>query len=345
GYADLIIASDSFILRKKHSVIMPLLKRPISQAEVSEITEHMFSAEMRSYAFEPGHEIDDAYVVDDPSNEELPFRNRVNVCTMNSMKGRGLKITLRDLPVIPPSYEDLNVPEIIRKNAAPVQGLVVICGQTGSGKTTLCASILREMKENNEDPRVILSYERPIEFQFDVISGINPIWQHTIGEFGDFKTFHEGLKNALRCSPESIFLGESREKETFETLPKISESGHHGLTTMHAKSIANIFTRIGNEVDPSQMYGIIRQTLQYMHMGVYQWLAPTVDGKVTPIQEILVFSAELKNELLSLQNEDLIQGINLAVEKYGQPFKQSASKALSEGLITKTTYNMAVLSH
>ncbi|MEZ9699274.1 ATPase, T2SS/T4P/T4SS family [Vibrio sp. 10N.261.46.E12] len=343
GYADLILAADHYVMIKKKQRLMPLLARKISREEINIIVDGMFTEEQRSYAFSPGKQLDESYEVYE-DKVELPFRNRVNVCSFQSRMGRALKITLRDLPAIPPSYDDLNVPQIIRDNAVTVEGLVAICGQTGSGKTTLCASILRAIKEDPHNSRVTLTYEKPIEFQFDVLPGYNPIFPHTIGEFGDFKTFHEGLTNALRCTPEVIFLGESRERETFETLPKIAESGHLGITTLHARSIANIFTRIGNEVDPSQMYGIIRQTLQYMHLAVYQWLAPTVDGEVMPLQEILLFTNEVKEEILSLPNEKLIAGIDKAVQKHGQCFHSQVEKAYREKRISKQTYRNAILS-
>lgn len=343
GYSDLIMAADHYVMIKKKQRLMPLLAKKISREEINIIVDGMYSEEQRSYAFAPGKQLDEAYEVYE-DNVELPYRNRVNVCSFQSRMGRALKITLRDLPAIPPSYDDLNVPQIIRDNATPVEGLVAICGQTGSGKTTLCASILRAIKEDSYNSRVTLTYEKPIEFQFDVLSGYNPIFPHTIGEFGDFKTFHEGLINALRCTPEVIFLGESREKETFETLPKIAESGHLGITTLHARSIANIFTRIGNEVDSSQMYGIIRQTLQYMHLAVYQWLAPTIDGEVMPLQEILLFTNEVKEEILSLPNEQLISGIDKAVQKHGQCFRSQVEKAYQENKISKHTYRNAILS-
>lgn len=343
GFSDVVIASEEYIVRKRDKKIVKLLTRPVSNEEMKGLIEHMYDMDRYFHATKPGKEVDESYQVHSKQFEH-PLRNRVNICSFQTRFGTGVKITLRELPAVPPSYDDLGVPSIIREHATPRQGLVCVAGETGSGKSTLCASIIRAIKENANEHRLTLTYERPIEFVYHHISGFNPVYQHTVGEFGDFKTFHEGLVNALRCTPEVIFLGESRERETFMTLPKIAESGHLGLTTMHAKSVSHIFSRIANEVDPSFSDGIIRQTVQYMQLAVYQWLAPTIDGKVTAIQEILVFTDEVKKEILSHPPEKLTSAIQAAVLQHGISFERAAKKALDEKIISQKTYDVAIAS-
>ncbi len=343
GFSDLLIAAGSYIFRKKNKILMPVFARLMSKDEVDQIVEHMYGSERRSEAYAPGEQIDEIFQVFE-KDAELPYRNRVNVCSFAQKNTRALKIAMRDLPAIPPSFDDLNVKQVIREHSTPRQGLVIIAGQTGSGKTTLCAAIIRAIKESTTNYSVTLCYESPTEFDFDNIKGYNPVWQHTVGKYGDFTTFDQGLQNALRCVPNNIFLGESREKDTFIVLPKVGESGHMGLTTLHAKSIANIFTRIGNEIEPSQMYGVIRQILQYMHLAVYQWLAPTINGGQVPIQEVLVFTTDIKKKILDQPDDKLIEAIGDAVEEHGLSFKKEAQSLLDQGLISQDTYTKAVLS-
>lgn len=338
GFTDLIIPSAGHIQLKHDKAIIPLLSRALSHEEVKEVVEHMYDTDRYHYAMKPGKDVDEPYEVS-VKNMRYPLRNRVNVCSYQCQRGRGLKITLRKLPAVAPTYDDLNVPKMIRKHATPRDGLVVVAGETGSGKSTLCASIIDAIKKNEGDPRLTLTYEKPIEFIFYNVPG-HPVFQHSIGEFGDFKTFHKGLENALRNGPEVIFLGESREKETFETLPKIAESGHLGITTMHARSVSNIFTRVKNEVGDMGM-GLVRQMVQYMGLAVYQWLAPCTSGGVVPIQEILHFSEEVKEKILQVEDNKLIEQIANMVKVHGQTLQQSAQAALDAGQITEATYRLA----
>ncbi|MFM2668670.1 ATPase, T2SS/T4P/T4SS family [Vibrio mediterranei] len=351
GYTDLVISSENFIVMKHKKVIHRLLTRPISHDEVKRMVEHMYSADVYHHALEPGQDVDPSYSVDAYDYGEIPehgiksgkeykypYRSRVNISSFQTFRGRGVKVTHRSLPPKPPTYDELNVSALIRKYATPRDGLVVVCGETGSGKSTLVASIIHALHTNIQDPRFILTYEKPIEFVFYHSGGYNPVWQNEIGEFGDFKTFHQGLVNALRNGPEVIYLGESREPETFVTLPKIAESGHLGITTMHARSISNIFTRAANEVGGNKI-GLIRQMIQYMQLGVYQWLAPTKDGGVAPVQEVLYFSEEIKDAILSCEDNHLITKVDEMVQKHGQSLEQHAKELLTTDIITPRTFH------
>ncbi|MBF4308089.1 hypothetical protein, partial [Vibrio anguillarum] len=120
--------------------------------------------------------------------------------------------------------------------------------------------------------------------------------------------------------------------------------GHLGITTLHAKSISHMFTRVANEVEPSYADGIVRQMVQYMQLAVYQWLAPTKKGGVTPIQEILVFNNEIKKGILSGSNEHLMERIQSAVEIHGQSFESAAKRLLDNGTISHETYELATMS-
>lgn len=341
GYSDLIIASGEMIYRKKSKRLMPLIGRKLTPEEVKDVAEYMFGPDRVAGAFSADSDIDESYEYHF-DNTKLPMRARVNVCTYQPEQKRVLKMVLRDIPPVPPSYDDYNIPQLIRDHACGKDGLVAIAGQTGSGKTTTSAAIIRALKEDTENYRVILTYEKPIEFSFKNVKGPNLVLPHTIGEFGDFSSFYMGLVNALRNTPEVIFVGESREKETFETLPKIAESGHLGITTLHARSLANIFTRIANEIGPDRAEGVVRQTIQYMRLGVYQELVKTFDGKQVCLYEILPFTREVKEKILAQKYEDFTQTIEALIQEHGISLKQSADNALKDGLISEADYRNVI---
>lgn len=341
GYSDLIIAANEYIYRKKDQVLTPLLMKPLDAGQVKMLAEYMYDPAQVSDAYSPSSDLDDSYEIN-YDKSKLPLRARVNICSFLARNDRALKITLRDLPAVPPKLEDLNVHPMIRKYFKARDGLIAIAGQTGSGKTTLAAAMVRAYKEDLDDPSVILTYERPVEFVFDNIRGPNLVFQHTIGKFGDFSTFYDGLVNALRCTPEKIFIGEARDRETFENLPKIASSGHLGLTTLHARSVADIPTRIADEIAPDKAEGVVRQTIQYMHLAVYQALVKKEGGGVVPIVEILYFSDDIKKAILAQPYKDFHKTITEMINKHGVSLEQSAKKAFDSGLISNITYQSLI---
>jgi len=342
--SDIIIPSDDVIQIRKSKVLMPLFGRTIRASEVESFIKKMYREDaVRNLKGIDSEDIDATY---DVTHGDGLIRLRTNVCTYRSPAGtQGLKITFRSLPSVIPSFDTLNTPQFIRDNCMPREGLILVSGETGSGKTTLCAAILRALNEDEEYSRIIIANEHPPEFLLNSLTGPNPIYQHAIGKYDDFATFEDGLSNALRCAPEVIFSGESRNRETFLILPRIAESGHMGITTLHAGSVPGTLTRIADEIGGNQE-STIRKFIMHTHLIINQWLAPKVGGGVVPIQEWLLLNHKVKEELLQMEyGSDLPLAVKKCVEKYGRTFKSAAKEALNEGAITKATYLLAINSH
>ncbi|BCL74024.1 Dot/Icm secretion system ATPase DotB (plasmid) [Vibrio nigripulchritudo] len=334
GFTDLAISIGRRISRKRNLETQRFFNHKLTQSEVQSFVEKMYSNDAWIRVQTPGGEIDEAYEVFD-EEKQLRWRFRVNICQTNPGQGTmlGVKIVFRQMPESVPTLSDLNAPDVIRKNCAPRRGLVMVGGETGSGKTTLCAAMIRHILETTN--KWILGYESPIEFIFDGIGDESEIWQHGVGEYSQFKSYGAALKNALRCGPEGIFVGESRERETFMVLPKIAASGHFGLTTLHAKSIADMFPRIADEVDASYKDGLIRQIINYMHMAIVQYLVRTVDGGVSAVREHLIFTDEVKTFILESEKDlGIVRAINSAVEKFGCSLSESANELVDQGVIS-----------
>ena len=85
-------------------------------------------------------------------------------------------------------------------------GLLLICGPTGSGKTATLYAMLRML--NLEETKLIC-LEDPVEAE------IKGAIQIGINEKIGF-TFAKGLRSVLRQDPDTIMIGEIRDKETAE---------------------------------------------------------------------------------------------------------------------------------
>src|SRR5215212_4754883 len=79
----------------------------------------------------------------------------------NCFKQRGcVSMVIRQIPFSIKTFEDLHLPEVIRKMAERPRGLVLVTGPTGSGKSTTLAAMIDKI---NKDRRGhIITVEDPI---------------------------------------------------------------------------------------------------------------------------------------------------------------------------------------
>src|SRR5437667_8505 len=154
----------------------------------------------------------------------LPGKARFRV---NIFSQRGnYSVVMRKLETLIPSIDDLKLPDAFRKMTKEKNGLILVTGATGTGKTTSLASLLRDFNESKSIHVVTL--EDPVEFVHPNIKAT--FNQRELG--GDFDTFANGLRAALRQAPKVILVGEMRDRETAELCMKASETGHLVLSTV-----------------------------------------------------------------------------------------------------------------
>ena len=167
---------------------------------------------------------------------ELPGegRFRVNI----SRQRRFFNIVLRVIPPEIKSFEDLNLPSVLRDIAHVRRGYVLVTGATGMGKSTTLAAMIDEI--NHQRKAKIVTVEDPIEFVFTHDKSI--ITQREIGT--DTGSFPDALRAALRQDPDVIMVGEMRDLETVDTSLKAAETGHLVFSTIHTADVASTINRL-----------------------------------------------------------------------------------------------------
>jgi twitching motility protein PilU len=139
-----------------------------------------------------------------------------------------------------PSFEELDLPPILKEVVLSKRGLVLVVGGTGSGKSTTLASMVGY--RNDKTRGHIVTIEDPVEY----------VHQHkgcviTHREVGvDTESWHAALRNTLRQAPDVILIGEIRDRETMEYGIQFAETGHLVLATLHANSSNQALDRIIN---------------------------------------------------------------------------------------------------
>jgi twitching motility protein PilT len=161
-------------------------------------------------------------------------RFRVNI----SRQRRCFNIVLRVIPPQIRTFEELNLPSVLRDLAQMRRGYVLITGATGMGKSTTLATMIEEV--NRVRKAKIVTIEDPIEFVFKHDKSI--ITQREIGT--DTADFPDALHAALRQDPDVIMVGEMRDLKTVDTSLKAAETGHMVFSSIHTSDVSSTVNRL-----------------------------------------------------------------------------------------------------
>ena len=113
-------------------------------------------------------------------------------------------------------------------------GIAIVTGPTGSGKTTTLYSALNEL--NQIDTKLITA-EDPVEYDIDGIiqCQIKPDIELTFGRI---------LRSMLRQDPDTVLVGEIRDKETAEISVQAALTGHLVFSTLHTNDAPSAIARL-----------------------------------------------------------------------------------------------------
>ncbi|MEW6409138.1 MAG: ATPase, T2SS/T4P/T4SS family, partial [Nitrospirota bacterium] len=141
------------------------------------------------------------------------------------------KIAIRVLMDEIPEFMSIFSPNVFENLFNIEKGLTIVVGKTSSGKTTAIFSALNLI--NSKYLKHIITIENPIEYLLEEDRSV--ISQREIGS--DVKGFNIALSQCVRQSPDIIFVGEVRDRESAELSITLAETGHLVITTVHGGSI------------------------------------------------------------------------------------------------------------
>ena len=204
---------------------------------------------------------------------------------------------LRTITTHIPTFEDLDLPPILKDVVMNKRGLVIIVGGTGSGKSTTLAAMIGHRNRNSRGH--IITIEDPVEYVHPHEGCV--ITHREVGV--DTENWHAALKNTLRQAPDVILIGEIRDRETMEYGIQFAETGHLCLATLHANSANQALDRIINffpEERRSQLLmdlslntrGLISQRLIPREGGLGRVAAMEI-MLATPLIQDLIFKGDV----------------------------------------------------
>ncbi len=202
---------------------------------------------------------------------------------------QSIGMVLRRIPSQFLSFEQIGMPEAVKRLIVRPRGLLLVTGPTGSGKTTSLASMTNFV--NNNYDRHIITLEDPIEYYHKHIKCT--INQREIGV--DVADFKEGIRRALRMDPDMILVGEMRDLETIHAAIEAAETGHVVFGTLHTNSASATVNRI-IDVFPKDQQDQIRTQLSVALIGVLsQTLLPKKPEGVIAAYEMMVVTPAISN--------------------------------------------------
>ena len=162
----------------------------------------------------------------------------IRVSTLPVIQGETVVMRILDRNQLILSIDGLNLSsEMLERYQKMIErpyGMILVTGPTGSGKTTtLYASINGiDRKANN-----IVTVEDPVEYQ---IMGVNQVQVNPKAGV----TFASGLRSILRQDPDTIMVGEIRDRETAEIAIHAALTGHLVFSTLHTNDAAGAASRL-----------------------------------------------------------------------------------------------------
>lgn len=208
---------------------------------------------------------------------------------VNIFRQRGTyAIVMRVIPTTPPNWQELDLPDAVRKVAELKNGIVLVTGPTGSGKSTTLAAIIDLI--NATKAYHIVTIEDPIEFLHEHKMGT----VHQRELHSDTPDFALALRAALRQAPKVILVGEMRDRETIEVALEAAETGHLVLSTLHTIDAAKTIDRIIGVFPKSEEAAIRTRLSQSFRRIISQRLLPKVGGGRKAAIEILISNSRTR---------------------------------------------------
>jgi len=319
-------ASDMFfrvagtVRLRLNGQIVKLSDDLVSMADMDQALQRILSEDSREF-FKKNLDLEFAYF-----SPEIKQRFRISIFTQRNYPS----IVVRNIPLITPTMEELNLPaEVLKKLALERRGIVLLTGTMGSGKSTTIASMIEYINVNAA--KHIFTLEEPIEYTFQDKNCI--INQRELGK--DVSSYSSALRSFALQSPDVIYIGNIRDVETMQAALTAAETGVLVLSTLHTVNAAQTVERIINFFPPHQHLQVCSQLSVLLKGVVSLRLIPVQDGASRiPASEVLMQSPTISR----LIRENKIFEINKYIEDsevYGMhSFDQSLVKLVKAGKIT-----------
>jgi defect in organelle trafficking protein DotB len=334
--SDVTLQSGAPVFAEVYGRLLQITNRQLSNAEVGDLINSIYGPNGTAQLLS-GQDIDTYYEFRPTRSQRFRYRVNATACMVEGHDA--IQITLRTIPTTPPTLDAMDLPPEILECIAPEEGVVYVTGATGSGKSTLLAAIIRNIVEDVESHRKVLTYEAPIEFVYDEVEAVSAVVsQSEIPRH--LPSFAAGVRNALRRKPRLIMVGESRDYETVMAVLEAALTGHPVYTTLHTTGVPETIRRLVTTFPTDERHGNTIDILETIRLCIWQKLVPTVDGKRVALREYLVFDEETRDILLDKDPDKVTTATRQLLNERGRPMMVDAKEKFEAGIISEREFKI-----
>ena len=262
GASDLFVSAGARPSIKVDGTLKPLTKEPLKPSQARSLVYSTMN-DKQIAEYEGTHECNFAI--------SAPGLGRFRVSAYVQRNSPGM--VLRRINTTIPSFEELNLPPVMKDLSMTKRGLILFVGGTSTGKSTSLASMIDY--RNRHSRGHIITIEDPIEYIHEHKESI--VTQREVGI--DTDSFEVALRNTLRQAPDVILMGEIRTQELMKYGLAFAETGHLCMATLHANNANQALDRIVSFFPPEHHDQLWMELSLNLKAIVAQQLLPTKDGK------------------------------------------------------------------
>ena len=320
GASDLHFISGLAPALRLDGELIRMTDEPVITAKDSDRILHEFLSKDQIHFLEKHRAIDTAIYFPNLGNFRVNVFHQLN----------GLSAVFRVVVEKIPTFEELNVPPIMKRLLMMPHGIILVTGPTGSGKSSSLASMVDYI--NNNKACHIITIEDPIEYIHT--SKKATINQLQVGR--DTISFASALRSSLRQDPDIIMLGEMRDLESIRLALTAAETGHLVLSTLHASTAAITISRIV-DIFPTAERNRVRNILSETIQGVLcQTLVKKVKSGRVAAFEVMLATPAVRHLIAQGMNSHLESTIQTGGDLGMFTMEHSLKELCARGLVSKS---------